>query len=143
MFHAPKHLNDEVAELMGQEILATQANVDNVKFSVSKSWYVPLTSGNRTFSDLRYTRLGNAKTSKVGKYESTLYQVEGFQYRVLHRTMVESMQPKEKDKVKVRVDHSTGDDLKQTWDRYINVDNKGKPLVRHLFSSALPNAKLY
>jgi hypothetical protein len=119
----PRESDDEVAELFNQELISTQASVDEVKFSAAKTW------------------LGSDKTSRVeDRYNCKIYNVDGLQYRVLHRCLKETLLPaKSADGKKPTIAHSTGDELKFPWDRYISADNKGKPIVRFCPISQVPS----
>lgn len=114
----PADSADEVNELLHQELISTQASVDDVKFVPSKTW------------------LGSDKTSRVeDKYNCRIYSVDGLHYRVLHRSLKDALIPAKSAEAKKvpAVAHSVGDELKFPWDRYISADNSGKPIVRFLF----------
>lgn len=111
---APREADDEVTELFAQELISTQASADEVRFTPSKTW------------------LGSDKTSRVeDRYNCRIYSVDGLQYRVLHRSLKESVLPaKSSDGKKPSIPHSIGDKLEFPWEKYIAADNRGKPIVR-------------
>ena len=113
---APREEEDEIDELLNQELISTQASVDEVKFTISKNW------------------LGSEKTSRVeDRYNCRIYSVDGLMYRVLHRSLKESVLPKGSEGKKPTIPHSTGDALQFPFDRYNAADNKGKPIVLDSF----------
>jgi hypothetical protein len=114
-----EQIERELRELYGQPLMTTQAATSGCRFEPVLNWR------------------GVQKEETVGGYKCKMLSMDGFVYRALQRQLKDAPQ----QEPGTLVDHSVGDDLNMSWDRYARAQASPTGKVPLLYKNEVVTGK--